>query len=184
MSFFELAHERYSVRKFSDRPVEQEKLEHILEAGRVAPTAVNYQPQRILVLRGDGMERLKKCTRMTFGAPMALVIGYDKLESWKDPQGKDNGDIDASIVASHIMFTAWEEGIGATWTGHYNKAALVEEFDLPEYFEPTVILPMGYPAEDCEPHPVLHSSRKSMEETVYYDSFEGMNPGIDHKGKH
>ncbi len=184
MSFYDLAHERYSVRKFSDRPVEQEKLDRMLEAARVAPTAVNYQPQRIVVIRGEGIERLKKCTRMLFGASTAIIVGYDKNESWKDPQGKDNGDIDAAIVANHIMFTAWEMGIGSTWTGHYNKAALVEEFQIPEYFEPTVILPLGYPADDAKPHPVLHTSRKPLAETVFYDGFEEMKPAESNAGKH
>lgn len=184
MNFRDLAKERYSMRKFSNRPIEQEVLDQILEVGRVAPTAVNYQPQRILVVRKpEDIERLKKCTRMTFGASTVLIIGYDKIESWKDPQGKDNGDIDASIVASHMMFAAWELGIGSTWTGHYNKAALVKEFALPDYFEPTVILPLGYPADDVAPHPLLHFTRKPIEETVYYDSFAALEPGEDH-GKH
>ncbi len=184
MSFYDMAHERYSVRKFSDKPVEQEKLDKILEAGRVAPTAVNYQPQRILVVRGEGVETLKKCSRMTFGASTFLIVGYDKLESWKDPQGKDNGDIDASIVACNMMYTAWELGIGSTWTGHYNKEALMREFNIPDYFEPTVILPLGYPADDVAPHPTMHPSRKPIESTVYYDSFDSMTPSESNLGKH
>ena len=76
MDFLQLAtEERYSVRQFSDKPVEQEKLDLILEAGRIAPTACNYQPQRILVIREpEGLDKLKQCTSCHFDAPLALLI--------------------------------------------------------------------------------------------------------------
>ena len=110
MEFLELAQKRYSVRSFSQRPVEQEKLEKVLEAGRLAPTATNAQPQRILVLQGqEEMNRRGQCTKFTFGAPMALVVCADKEAAWvRGCDGKNHAEIDACIVATHMMLEAAE----------------------------------------------------------------------------
>lgn len=108
MDFLELARERYSVRKFAPQKVEKEKLDAVLEAGRLAPTAVNYQPQRILVLDSDAaLGKLKDCTPYHFSAPLALVVCYDAAVSWKRSyDGKDMGEVDASIVTTHMMLEA------------------------------------------------------------------------------
>lgn len=169
MSFYELAEKRYSVRKFSDKPVEKEKMDMILQAGRIAPTAKNFQPQQIFVVQSkDGMEKLNRCTPCIYGAPAALLICYDKDKSWKRPHDKkDHGDIDASIVCAHMMFEAHELGLGTTWVCHYDPAAVVREFSLPENIVPSSILPLGYPAADAEPAP-FHGDRKPLDETVKY----------------
>jgi len=116
MDFLELAQKRYSCRSFLDKEVEKEKLEKILEAGRIAPTAVNYQPQRILILQGkEQLEKLKDCTIYGWGAPIILVICYDKNISWKRKyDGKDEGIIDASIVTTHMMLEIADLGLGTT----------------------------------------------------------------------
>lgn len=82
--FKALATERYSVRKFDSRPVEQEKLDILLEVARLAPTAHNYQPQRLLVLNTeDSLNKLKDCTNGHFNAPLAIIVCYDNTVSWK-----------------------------------------------------------------------------------------------------
>ena len=84
MDFLELAKSRYSCRSFLDKEVENEKVLKILEAGRVAPTAVNYQPQRILVLQEkEELEKLSECTRYGWNAPLIMIVCYDKNISWK-----------------------------------------------------------------------------------------------------
>ena len=101
MEFMELAAQRYSVRKFSDAPVEPEKLSAVLEAGNVAPTAKNLQPQRIYVLSSaEALEKVDGLTRCRFGAPAVLLIAYDADEDWKNPleEGIHAGQQDASIV--------------------------------------------------------------------------------------
>ena len=169
MTFIELAGKRFSVRKFSDTPVEKEKLDMILQAGRLAPTACNNQPQSILVLQSpEALDTLKKCTPCHFDAPVALIICYDKNTSWKRPfDGKEHGDIDASIVASHMMLEAAELGLGSTWVCYYDPAAIVKEFSLPENLVPSSILPLGYPAGDAKPAP-LHLERKPITDTVKF----------------
>lgn len=186
MNFFQLAKDRHSVRKFSDKKVEKEKLDLILEAGRVAPTAVNYQPQRILVIENeDSLAKLKSCTPYSFNAPLALLVCYDSTVSWKrSHDNEDMGTVDASIVTTHMMLQAQELGLGSTWVGHFKPDIMRETFELPEYLVPVVLLPLGYPSRDSEPHPKMHYSRYDIDHTVFFDSFEGLNQGPDNKGKH
>ena len=172
MTFSNLAQQRYSVRKFDSRPVEREKLAAILEAGRLAPTAVNYQPQRILVVQGEDFEKMQGCTPCLYGQSLALVICYDKNESWKSRSGREMGDVDAAIVLTQMMYQAEELGIGSLIVGMYKEEVLRERFAIPENLEIVSLLMLGYAARDCEPHPQLHAARKPLEQTVFYGSFE------------
>ena len=173
MDFIDLAKDRYSLRKFSAKPVEKEKLDLILQAGRLAPTACNYQPQRILVVESaEAIEKLKKCTRYVFDAPMVLLICYDKNVSWKRSfDGVDLGSVDTSIVITHMILEAAELGLGTTWVGHFDPAAVIDAFTIPENLIPVALLPLGYPADDAGPNPQLHPNRKPIEETVFYNHF-------------
>lgn len=178
MNFLELAKERHSVRKFSDKKVEREKLDLILEAGRVAPTARNGQPQRILVIENEeSLAKLKACTPYHFNAPLALLVCYDTSVSWKRPHDeKDMGIVDASICATQMMLQTHELGLGSTWVGHFIPDLIKETFALPEYLVPVVLLPIGYPSSDSAPHP-LHSKRYDINHTVFFNSFEGITHG-------
>lgn len=171
MSFLQLAKERYSVRKFSDKKVEKEKLDLILEAGKVAPTAVNYQPQRILVVESkEGLNKIKLCTPYDFGAPLVLVICYDVEKSWKRKDGKDMGEVDASIVATHMMLQIAELGLGTTWVGHFLADEVVEQFNIPENLIPIALFPIGYPADNSIPSK-SHDNRFDINKTVFHESF-------------
>lgn len=169
MVFMDLLKERYSVRKFAQNKVEQEKIENILEAGRLAPTAVNFQPQRIFVLESEeSLAKLKECTRFHFDAPLAFLICYDNSVSWKRSyDNKDMGEVDASIVATHMMLEIANLGLGTTWVGHFDPQAVIEKFALPENIIPVAIFPTGYPAPDAEPK-VRHSERLNLTETVKF----------------
>lgn len=169
MGFLELAKKRCSIRSFSSRMPEQDQLDLILEAGRIAPTAANFQPQRIFVLQGEGaLEKVKHCTPFHFNAPVILLICYDKNESWKRKyDGEDGGAIDAAIVITHMMLQAEELGLGTTWVGSFDPAAVVREFALPKHLIPVALLPLGYPAEGAGPSP-KHYERKELGETVVY----------------
>lgn len=169
MDFMKLAAERYSVRKFSDRAIEQEVIDKILKAGHLAPTACNIQPQRIMVINSpEGISKVKKCTICHFNAPAAMLICYDKNECWhRNYDGKSSGDIDASIVTTHMMLEAYALGVGTTWVMHFNPEAVMVEFALPDNLEPVALLVMGYPAEDAKPYPG-HTEFKPMEDIVTY----------------
>lgn len=167
MDLMNLLKERYSVRMFSDKPVEDDKLNQILEAGRLAPTAVNFQPQRILALKSDdALAKLKNCTRYHFDAPAALIVCYDNTVSWK--RGYDNhdmGEVDAAIVTTQMVLEIANLGLGTTWVGHFDPAAVVREFELTENIIPVAILPIGYPSESAEPNP-RHFERLDLNNTV------------------
>ena len=172
MDFLTLAMERYSLRKFSDKAIEKEKLDKVLEAAKVAPTAVNYQPQRILVLDGEkNREKMQKCTKYAFNAPTYILVCYDKEKSWKRSyDGADFGEVDAAIVGTHIMLQAAELGLGTCFVGAFDPSKAKEEFDLPENYAAAAIFPIGYPAEDAHPAH-LHEKRLDLSETVFYEKF-------------
>lgn len=170
MTFLDLAKERYSVRKFDPRPVEQEKIDLILEAAKVAPSAVNYQCPHIYVLKSaEALEKVPTTTRYAFHAPLNFLICYDKTTQWVnryDPS-RTSGEVDASIVATHMMMEAWELGLGSCWVGSFDPAKVVEAFQLPENMVPVAMLPMGYPSAEATPLN-LHSIFKPMDEFVTY----------------
>jgi len=172
MDYKELVKARYSVRKFSPQPVEDEKITSILEAARVAPTAVNKQPYRLLVLKDkSNMEKLKECTPYTFDAPMAIVVCACPQEAWMRPyDGHNAAFIDASIIGAHIMLAIHDLGLGATWVGHFDPAAMRRAYGIPATLEPVAVFPCGYPAADAKPAH-LHEKRRSLEEMVFYDHF-------------
>ena len=168
MKFLELARERYSVRSFKKDPIEREKLEAIIEAGRVAPTACNNQPQKIYIVKSeDKLRALSEVCRFTFGAPMILVVAYDKERDWKNRlmPGYGSGETDAAIVCTHMMLAAWEQGIGSCWVGYFNSEDVSRVLGLPENIVVTAMLPIGYPAENAEPL-ALHSSFRDRDDTV------------------
>lgn len=167
MDFITLANSRFSVRSFSERKVEQEKIDLILRAGQVAPTACNKQPQKIYVLQSEeALKKLQKCKYSHFGETLAFLVCYDSSLCWtREFDGKASGDIDASIVATHMMLEAWELGIGSTWIMHFIPEAIIEEFDLPDNVIPVCILVMGYPAQEAVPS-ALHGIKKDLEDMV------------------
>ena len=167
MDFQTLARERYSVRSFRDEPVTREITDKILDAALAAPTACNRQPFRITVVRSaEGMARFHRCTVRRFDAPMAMIVSCDPGADWVRPfDGKHSGEIDAAIVATHLMLAAAELGVGSTWVMHFDPAAVKTAFALPAGFEPVVLLPMGYAAEDARPSP-MHSSFRPRADVV------------------
>jgi len=167
MNFTELVASRYSIRSFAAKPVPAEKLQTILEAARLAPTACNLQPQRIFVLQSaDALSKVRACTTCHFNAPVVLLVCYDKTKSWKRSfDGFNSGGMDASIVGTHLMLAAAEQGLGSTWVCYFDAAKLIKEFALPENLVPAALFPLGLPASGSKPNP-QHFERKKLEETV------------------
>ncbi len=172
MNFRDLVEKRYSVRKFSEQAVEPEKITQILEYGRLAPTSVNFQPQRILVLNNsEAMAKLKLCTPYHFNAPAALLVCFDKNEDWKSNfDDRRSGQIDASIVATHLLLAVADIGLGATWVMYFDPQRVRQAYSLPRSVEPVALLVLGYPAANAKPGP-LHNERKPLAGTTFYNSF-------------
>lgn len=172
MDFLKLASERYSVRKFQDKNLDKETLDKILKAGHIAPTGCNNQPQRILVLNTpESVEKLKKCTKCHFDAPTAMIVCYNKDESWvRKYDGALCAPVDASIVTTHMMLMAHALGVGSCWVMSFDPKALKDEYNIPENYMPQAILVMGYPHKDSVPAP-MHAELRPIEETVFYETF-------------
>jgi nitroreductase len=153
MSFLDLAKKRYSVRKYLDKPVEEEKLERVLQAGRVAPSARNSQPWKIYVIRDkENLEKIAEAyPRPWFKeAPVVLVICGDHSKSWVKSNGKDHCDIDVAILTDHITLAAAEEGLGTCWVCAFDSEKCSEILGLGENIEPIVVLPLGYPFGEAD----------------------------------
>lgn len=167
MNFIELCKKRYSVRKYADKAIESEKLDYILEAGRIAPTARNYQSQKVYVVKSEAaLQKLRAITPMTYGAPVVLAVGYDKNISAKaEPWGEtyDLGESDACIVATSMMYAAEDIGIGSLWARGFNAQAVAEALDIPANVQIVCLLDLGYAA--CDPA-LLHYDRKELTQTV------------------
>ena len=170
MDFMELAKKRYSVRKFSEKPVSKEDLNKILEAGNIAPTAKNQQPQRIYVLQSEeAFQKLDGLTHCRYGAGTVLLFTYNVDEDWKNPleEGVHSGVEDVSIVATHVMLRAAELGLDTCWCNYFANSKLEETFGLPGNEKAVLIMPVGYAAEDAKPTP-LHETYKDLAATVKY----------------
>ncbi len=172
MDFLTLAAERYSVRKFENRPIEQENIDKILMAAQLAPTACNFQPQRILVINNEeSLGKLKNCTKWHFDCTLAMLVCYNRDECWtRRYDNTQSGTVDVSIVATHMMLEAAELGIGSTWVMSFDPAAIRDEFEIPENIEPVALLVMGYPADDAVPNE-RHTKFRPLDETVSYNNF-------------
>ena len=166
MEFTKVINERFSTRSFSDKKVEKEKLAKILEAARLAPTAKNQQTFKIYVVESSkGLEAVDAATRCRYNAPVVLVVCGDKT-------GYAHGehsfvDIDTSIVTTHLMLAATNEGVDNIWIGLFEPEILKEKLNIPENYIPVNVLPLGYKTEDFEPSP-MHTMRKNIEELVEY----------------
>ena len=136
MEFTKVVAERYSCKNFSTRKVEAEKLTEILEAGRLAPTAKNFQEQRIYVLQSEeSLAKLDKVTPCRYGAPTCLVVAFDKNSVFTYPGGKrDSGVEDAAIVATHLMLAAANAGVDSCWLNFFDPDELAKELGLPEKY--------------------------------------------------
>lgn len=166
--FLELAAGRYSVRKFSDKPVEQEIIDKILEAGKLAPTAVNSQPQMIYVMKSaEAIEKANKLSPCIFGAPQVFMICYDDNRVCQRGANDNYGDIDCTIVLTHMMLEAYNLGIGTCMVGMFSPEEARQVLDLPDNIHPILLMPFGYPAEDAKPSP-RHSEYRPLEETVQF----------------
>lgn len=172
MDFLELAKRRCTTRGFTDKKIDKDDLNRILSAGRVAPTACNKQPQRIIVVQQpDNILRVQRAYQ-TFCSQCILIVCQDKRSPLIRPfDGKCSGDLDIGIICDHIMLAARELNIGSVMVGLFDPKIIRKEFNIPEYIEPTALLILGYPEEGFL-SPERHiTERKPLEDTVMYESY-------------
>ncbi|MBU2650004.1 MAG: nitroreductase family protein [Bacteroidetes bacterium] len=171
MGFLEIARRRFASRKYLDKPVEEDKLHRILEAGRIAPSAANYQPWEFIILRKQRSILYEVYKREWFKtAPVVIVICGDHLHSWRRGDEKDHMDIDVAIATDHMTLEAADLGLATCWVCNFDKKRCSEILGLPEHIEPVVILPLGYPADHKEPD--RHAKeRKSLSEIIHMEKY-------------
>lgn len=168
MEMKDIVKNRFSVRKFSDKKVEEEKLQTILEVSKYAPTAMNYQPQKIYVLQSEeSIAKINSLCKGIYGASTVLMLCYDEEIACKrsNNSGMNYGELDATIVCDEMMLTAYSLGIGSCWVAAFNPEEVSKAFNLPKNIIPFTLLPIGYAAEDCTASP-LHSTTKELDEMV------------------
>jgi len=168
MDFFELIQNRYSVRAYRPDPSEDEKLEKLLEAARLAPTAANRQPFQLIVIRTEGRkEELQRIYRREWFAQAPIIICACAVgdEGWVRSEDKKRyRDVDIAIVMDHLILAATALGLGTCWIAAFNPTVAREVLALPANVEPIIFTPVGYPADKPEP-----KERKSLSELVRYE---------------
>ena len=168
MDFMTLAKNRYSVRNYQEKQIEQDKLDKILEAAHIAPTAKNQQSPRIYVIQSkEGIEKIRSLTRCAYNAPTVMIIAYEESERYFNEleEGIASGQQDASIVATHMMLEAADLGIGSVWVDVFPNTKTAEAFGLPKSVKPVCLMPMGYAADGVSPAP-MHEKYRPIEEMV------------------
>ncbi|MDO5852721.1 MAG: nitroreductase family protein [Thermoplasmata archaeon] len=192
MDYMDISRMRHTVRRFGPEPVPEEDISKILEAGRWAPTAVNAQPQRIVVI--DTPEELAKVREFCtfgydpkyaelspeaadrengrnvyyYGAPLVLLVCYDEDACWRHPEtGRSSGETDATIVAVNMMMEAVSLGLGTAWISYFDPDKARRLLDLPDSWRTVCMLYVGKPAEGWKPNAHLSGARKPIEETCF-----------------
>ena len=167
--FKEFAESRFSVRTFSPKPVEQEKIDALLRVVQMAPTAENKQPQKIYVItKEEDRKKLKTVTKYAFNAPMYFLVCCDKNKVWKH-QTEDyySTEIDGTISVTHIILEAHDLGLGSVVVRSFQTEKIKEVFGIPENMVPVALLPIGYPKEGSKPSK-LHFKKNDIKDFVEY----------------
>ena len=169
MEFEDLIQKRYSVRSYQSRPVEDEKLKTVLDAARLAPTAANKQPFRLIVVKTEGKkEEMKRIYHADWfsQAPLVICVCTVKSESWTRRDGRNYVDVDATIAMDHLILQATDLGLGTCWIAAFDAEAAREVLKIPEGVEPLLFTPLGYPADEAGV-----KSRKELDELVHYEEW-------------
>ncbi len=169
MSFLDLVNKRFSVRAFDSKPVPDQDLELVLEAGRLAPSAANRQPVHFIVLRGEEQRRALGVAYPRdwfWKTPVLLVVCVDTARGWNRTDGKNYADVDGAIAMDHMTLCAADLGLGTCWIGAFDPVKVRRILNLPDGIEPLAMTPLGYPAEA-----VRAKSRKTLDEIVHRETW-------------
>lgn len=173
MTFLDLTRRRYSVRAYRPDPVPDVALAAVLEAGRLAPTAANRQPFRVIVVHTAGREaELRRIYDRDWfvQAPIILCVCAVRREAWSRTMydGRSHADVDAAIVMDHMILAAADLGLGTCWIAAFDPAAAREVLGIPEEGEPMLFTPLGHAADDPETS-LRHRQRRPLDELVRYE---------------
>ena len=148
MNIYDIISQRRSIRSYKPNPVEEEKLNRILEAARLAPSAANRQPVCIVVIKDAKIkQQLKKAygEEWFYTAPVIICVCSIPDKAWKRGDGKNYADIDATIAMDHLILAATEEGLATCWIAAFKVSVVKTILNLPHGMEPVALTPLGYP---------------------------------------
>ncbi|MGQ9543853.1 MAG: nitroreductase family protein [Candidatus Bathyarchaeia archaeon] len=175
MDVFEAINVRRSIRKYRQDPVEEEKLNRILEAGRLAPSAANRQPWHFIVVTDPAVkEALRvahesdwsvRSTSQILRAPVVIVVCADPEEAWTRSDGEEYWKIDVAIAMQNMVLSATEMGLGTCWIAAFNEESLRRVLGIPSNIRIVALTPIGYPAEAKG----KVSDRKTLNEIIHYN---------------
>lgn len=167
MEFNDVIKKRTATRKFSNKKISQEDIEKILKAGNLAPTAKNLQPQFIyVVISEEGLKKIEEITPCIYNAQCCLLVCSDKEKAFHK-EDYSTFEMDATIVATHMILEAANLNIDSTWIEAFDKNETKNVFDLDDNIEPVCIINLGYRTDDCPENP-MHNQRKNINEMVKY----------------
>jgi len=170
MNVFETIKNRRSIRSYSDKMVENEKLFQILEAARLSPSAVNYQPWHIIVVKDRAAkEELSKAYPPTWfsKAPVIIVVCVDPHKAWRRKDGEEIWKVDGAIAMQSIVLTAYELGLGTCWICAFDENKVKTALNIPDNIRVVAMTPLGYPVEQKG----QVTDRKTLNEIVHYDKW-------------
>ncbi|MHC1704414.1 MAG: nitroreductase family protein [Tenuifilaceae bacterium] len=170
-SFIELARNRYSCRSYQNRDIPKELIEKVLEASRIAPSAVNFQPWCFIVISDNSLKKkISSCYARPWleSAPIIIVACGDHNRSWRRADGKDHCDIDLAIAIDHLMLAATDLGLATCWVCKFDVMKCASILELPSNISTIALIPLGYPADTCNPNR-HNEKRKPLNEIVFWD---------------
>jgi nitroreductase len=173
MSFLEIAKKRYSCRKYRNEKVEEEKIEQLLEAARIAPSAKNLQPWHFVVIQDpQHLQEIKSCyySEWINSAPMIIVACGDHKGAWYRADGKNHADIDIAIAVDHLTLAAADMGLATCWVCKFDVIKCANILQLPEGVEPITMIPVGYPLDQVDTERYKFKRRK-LQDIVHKEKF-------------
>lgn len=171
MTFNKLVQSRYSCRNYSDKEVSEELVTEIFEICRFAPSAVNFQPWKFVVVNDSTLlEKLYSSYKRDWirSASTIIIALANKEKAWVRSDGKNHADIDISIIIDHLTLAATEKGLATCWVCNFNVAKVVSDFQIPTHLEPVALLPLGYPEYDEVPA----KKRKGLSEILHFNTLK------------
>ena len=169
MEFLEVVRNRRSTRAFLDQPVEEEKIQQILEACNAAPSAGNLQAYEIYLVRDEATRQAlaQAAHDQEFIAQAQVVLVFTAHPGRSQPRYGERGERlyasqDATIACTFAMLTARSLGLGSVWVGAFNDGAVHKVIGVEKGELPVAVLPIGYPTEWPGARP-----RRSLEDLVH-----------------
>jgi nitroreductase len=170
MNLYEVIKSRYSVRSYLDRPVEQEKLDRILDAARLAPSGSNRQPWKFVVVRDAEMRKklVPACSNQEFvGQAPVVIAGVGLMPDRIMSCGVPGDPEDVAIALEHVALAATAEGLGTCWIGSFHQDQIRTLLGIPANARVIEVMTLGYPGDHPRP-----KTRKPMKELVCYDQWQ------------